>query len=224
MSGWESSSDTTTAIVPAFVAALCAMEDVVKDRKADIDTKAGGKIRYSYADLGSALDKARPVLKANGLAVSQPPINDGHDVAVTTIVMHSSGEWLAFPPVTIPAGPSAQNKGSAITYARRYSLMAILGMATEDDDGAGAGVRQAATNTVNAPTFSKEAHDMLAELRGHAGTPIAEAVKGYALSKQKGLSLAELDDAAWRFELGNVIDEAKNAAAVGGVENPGAPE
>lgn len=120
------SSDSTQAIIPAFVKALAADLAVLKNK----DVNAG-QMRYKYADLGAVLDALKPVLTDNDLAVSQTASNDG----VQTILLHSSGEWLAFPPLHIQtAQGTPQAQGSAISFARRYSLLAAFNIATEDDD------------------------------------------------------------------------------------------
>ena len=95
---------------------------------------------YSYADLSSVLDITRPLCAKYELAVSQLCSNDADaiSVGVETILVHSSGEWISsslYMQVTPNKGMSAaQVAGSVITYARRYSLAAILGIAQTDDD------------------------------------------------------------------------------------------
>ncbi len=96
--------------------------------------------KSKYADLFSVWDAARPALTENGLSVSQIAETDPEGRAyLETILMHTSGEWIKgrLPLMALKADPQAQ--GSAITYARRYSLSAIVGLCTEeDDDGEGA--------------------------------------------------------------------------------------
>jgi hypothetical protein len=88
-----------------------------------------------YADLGSVIDTARPILAKNGLSVSQLAVSDPGEVGVETLLMHTSGEWISGR-VTIPATAKAQEAGATITYLRRYAYSAILGMyADEDNDG-----------------------------------------------------------------------------------------
>ena len=94
---------------------------------------------YNYADLGSILDQVRPILKKNGLSVVQLPISgDNKSVGVSTLLAHSSGQWIEqeyF--MAIPENKRnsiAQNIGSAITYARRYALASVLGIAQTDND------------------------------------------------------------------------------------------
>lgn len=139
--GWSSVGDVTE-LCAAWVGALGELEDVARGREAVVETKAGGSYRYRYADLGDVLSQARAVLARHGLAVFQVA-EAAADVTVTTTVMHTSGAWLTFAPFRLPAGNTAQSTGSAITYARRYCLMSILGLATDDDDGAAAGTRDA---------------------------------------------------------------------------------
>ncbi len=91
-----------------------------------------------YADLANVLDAVREPLAANGLAVSQLASAGDHGAACTTVLMHSSGEWIASTLELPVSKADAQGFGSALTYARRYSLAAICGIAQDDDDGEGA--------------------------------------------------------------------------------------
>jgi len=149
MSAWPwPSSDATGTVIPAFVAALQSVEDVARNKRAEIELKTGGKVRYGYADLDAVLEAVKPVLTTNGLAVTQPAATDG----VHSILLHSSGEWLAFPPLLVTAGQATpQAQGSAISYGRRYQMLALLGIATEDDDGSAASKKPKAAATP-APT------------------------------------------------------------------------
>lgn len=97
--------------------------------------------RSRYATLGAVIDATKPILQEEGLAVTQWPTNDGERVGVTSRLVHVSGEWME-ETVTIPLkGASdktqiAQVAGIDITYLRRYSYNAILGLvADEDTDG-----------------------------------------------------------------------------------------
>ena len=88
-----------------------------------------------YADLASVWEACRAPLAANGLAVIQLPERREGDVAVTTVLSHVSGEWIASRLSTAIARQDAQSVGSALTYLRRYALAAMVGVAPEDDDG-----------------------------------------------------------------------------------------
>lgn len=87
-----------------------------------------------YADLATVIDTSRDLLTANGLAVTQL-VGGGPDVAsVTTMLIHSSGEWLRDTVVGRPVKNDPQGVGSLITYLRRYSYQAIVGFSSEEDD------------------------------------------------------------------------------------------
>jgi len=97
-------------------------------------------LKNRYADLGAIISTSKPILAKHGLSVSQLTGNNGDCVGVETVLMHESGEWLEssmYLPVGVEKGKSqAQVAGSIITYLRRYSLSAILGMySDEDGDG-----------------------------------------------------------------------------------------
>jgi len=127
-------SDTIAELSKALVAAQSEMEGVPRSTRGQV----GNQERY-YADLATVIDVVRTPLAKNKLAYVQFPHDaDNGKVAVTTRIIHESGEWIESS-VSMPSGGSgAQGIGSAITYARRYSLMAALGLAAEDDDGAAA--------------------------------------------------------------------------------------
>lgn len=99
-------------------------------------------LKNKYADLGSVIKTAKPILAKYGLSVSQLPVSNGEMIGVTTILMHDSGEWIEST-LTLSIGEekgksSAQVAGSIISYLRRYSLSSILGMySDEDTDGNG---------------------------------------------------------------------------------------
>jgi hypothetical protein len=84
---------------------------------------------------------ARPILAKHGLALTQSIGADQDDVVIFTTVLHESGQYVTAQPLRLPAGKTAQQVGSAASYGKRYALMAFLGLATEDDDGAQASPR-----------------------------------------------------------------------------------
>ena len=92
--------------------------------------------KSKYADLESVWDACRDLLSANGLAVVQLPGEyfEG-TMALTTIITHSSGEWISQQMSLPVTKPDAQGAGSALTYMRRYALAAVVGVVQADDDG-----------------------------------------------------------------------------------------
>jgi hypothetical protein len=123
------SSDTLIKISPALVKAINAIEGVKKGADNPF-------FKSKYANLESVIEAAHDALSANGLAVMQGPgPMDGNCITLTTRLVHESGEWIETD-FSLPAGKmDPQAAGSAITYARRYSLMAMLCIPAVDDDG-----------------------------------------------------------------------------------------
>lgn len=91
--------------------------------------------KSKYADLASVIDACLGALNANGIAVIQPLSETEFGRFVTTVFIHGSGEKLECPVPLILGKNDMQGLGSAITYARRYGLMSLAGIAPEDDDG-----------------------------------------------------------------------------------------
>ena len=92
--------------------------------------------RSKYADLNSVMDACLPALNKNGIAVIQPMrVDDMGGRNVVTVFLHESGESLECPIPLILGKNDMQGLGSAITYARRFGLMSLAGIAPEDDDG-----------------------------------------------------------------------------------------
>lgn len=119
-------------IEAALVAALAELTVVEKGRTADMKT-----YKYDYADLADVVKVTRPVLAAHGLTALTPVHGHGAGLACTVIILHASGSRLDLGPFPFPHGRDAQATGSMVTYHRRYSLLAALGMAAgDDDDGA----------------------------------------------------------------------------------------
>lgn len=95
--------------------------------------------KSKYASLESVVETVKPILAKHGLSYAQFPSNvttNGviYGSALTTILMHESGDWLEATTLLIAKDQTPQGQGSAITYMRRYALSAVLGIATEDDD------------------------------------------------------------------------------------------
>lgn len=129
----------TGKLADALAKAQAEFKPIKKDKTAKVRMKAGGEYSYSYADLSSVIDATKDALSKNGLAITQPVEFQGERLVLHTKLLHSSGETQScFWPLP-PAHTPAQEMGSALTYARRYSMSALLGVASEDDDDGAAG-------------------------------------------------------------------------------------
>lgn len=117
--------------------------------KAATFNRTNPHFKSKYADLASVLDAIREPLASNGLSITQTPqIRDAGLVLVTTL-RHASGQWIdsEYP---LPTTVRPQELGSALTYARRYSLSAITCIAADEDDDGNA-AEAAATKPARAP-------------------------------------------------------------------------
>ena len=117
---------------------------LVKAQKAfgpALKTNTNPHFKSKYADLSACIEAVIDALNANGIALIQRNVETDTGVCVETVFVHESGEMLSSGPLHVPAAKQdPQGYGSALTYARRYSLMAACGIAPEDDDG-NAGVK-----------------------------------------------------------------------------------
>ena len=91
--------------------------------------------KSKYADLASCWDACREPLSENGLAVIQSPEVSSEGLTLTTLLLHSTGQWIKNSLRVLPKDDTPQGIGSAMTYARRYALTALVGIAQVDDDG-----------------------------------------------------------------------------------------
>ena len=114
-----------------------AMGNAHKTRKGQV-----GQQPYKYADISAVEDAIGDALVANGLAIMQfPGVFNGESIELTTFITHEAGGSMSFTMQMPCAKKDAQGIGSAITYARRYALTAVLRIATDDDEGAAASRR-----------------------------------------------------------------------------------
>jgi len=130
-------SDTIAELSKALTKFQKSAPKIVKDKTAKVPTKAGSEYSYKYADLSTIWDAVRGALADNGLSVAQSPTTLQGDEALTTIIMHESGEWLEETMKLKIVQDSPQGQGSAITYARRYMMCAMLGIVADTDTDAG---------------------------------------------------------------------------------------
>jgi len=124
-------SDTIAEVASALADATAQLENISKAHKA-----TAGKARYTYANIADVLRTVRPALASQGLAIVQGQDITDEQVVVVTRLVHRSGEWMETDcRVPVDRQGGIQGTGSALTYARRYAVLGLLGIAAEDDDG-----------------------------------------------------------------------------------------
>lgn len=176
--------DLHTEALIAFHDALTSVEDVAKSETADT-----GKYTYSYASLSAILEEVKRACEMHGLALTQTPTMTEGMLAVYTKLIHKNGGEVNFDPIMLRLPAEAQPFGSALTYLRRYSLMTIFAISTEDDDG------KAATQAARAPEeyggyrsgAEQKVREMLSELDPEKGAETKEEFR-----KAFGCGLSEL--------------------------------
>ena len=128
------SSPGIGAICASLAKAQATFEDIKRTRTVRVSIAGGGAYSFNYAPLDVVLSAVRKALAENGLSVTQSLKGGaGAPLTVRTLLMHSSGEWLGSS-LSHPMPGRAQEVGSAITYLRRYALVSLLGVASEEDD------------------------------------------------------------------------------------------
>ena len=115
-------------VYAALAAAQAEMGKALKD-------SSNPAFKSKYADLASVMDACMPALGKHGIAVFQPTFDDETGRYVKTVFAHVSGEMIECRVPLIVNKNDMQGYGSAVTYARRYGLMGMAGIAPEDDDG-----------------------------------------------------------------------------------------
>lgn len=124
-------SDNINELAAASAKAQGQMNPAIKD-------SLNPAYKSKYADLNAVWEACRKPLADNGLTVWQDvtTTESFHGIAVTTRLVHVSGQWVEFGPLAIPLSKhDAHGIGSATSYAKRYAVAAALGITTEDDDG-----------------------------------------------------------------------------------------
>src|SRR5205823_5063566 len=142
-SGWRApmhrSSESIAALAAALAKAQCELSNPEKSLIATIgtDRPGEGSRSFRYAPLSSGLDIVRKTLGQQQIATVQTTAIDGAcgTISLTTVLAHASGEWIAsdWPVCRLSETASPHRMGAALTYARRYALFTLVGIAGEDD-------------------------------------------------------------------------------------------
>jgi hypothetical protein len=170
-----------TKIATAFVQAQKAFGPALK-------SSSNPHFRSRYADLSACVEAVIDALNQHGIALTQQTSECADGVIVETVMIHESGESISSGKLHVPATKQdAQGYGSALTYARRYSLMAACGIAPEDDDG----------NAATRPAKNISASTMAAHI-----ADIADSANSEELNKAYALAYAACEgDASWQAKV-----------------------
>jgi len=161
--------------------------------------------KSKYAPLSTVVEVTQPILAKHGLAVSQHPTTlPSGEPALTTYLLHSSGQQLVSTMQLYAAKHDPQGQGAAITYARRFAYMAVLGLVADDDDDG------------NHATRARQAEPQKPKLPPHVAKLAAVAKKhdldtkalGQRFEADYGLAVMEADPATVEAFTQVVADEA----------------
>src|SRR3974390_2233643 len=171
----QRSSETVGAIASALAKAQSELTNPEKSLVATIRSPfpREGDRTFRYASLSSGLDIVRKTLGKHEIATVQTTSidNDAGLIRLTTVLAHSSGEWVSSDWPVCPVGETAapHKMGAALTYARRYALFTLVGIAGEDD-------LDAPDLPIIAPVGAKERTEVAGKMNGHAAAaPIQSA-------------------------------------------------
>lgn len=159
--------------IDLLAAALCSFQSELQDVEKNSENPF---FKSSYADLSAIWGAVRPLLSKHGLAVSQ--IGDGTNLK--TLLIHNSGQFIEGSIALLTKDQTMQSLGSAISYARRYGLSAILGVSQKDDDG------------------NEASHS---NIHSKVNVPISPGDVVVPFGKDKGRKIKELPDIAHRENL-----------------------
>lgn len=184
------SSESLKEIAPALVKAQMEIKAAIKD-------STNPFFKKKYADLASVIEAVRVPLNNAGICFIQPASSTAEGVAVETVLIHTSGEWLS-ETLTMPVNKhDAQAFGSACTYGRRYGLQSLCGVPSEDDDGERAVKTPAAPSKVT-PTAG--AWEAMSDEQKSRLIDLAEVIKEYHADQDYQGAYEALDTAGLEVE------------------------
>ena len=187
-----------------FAEAFCKLQGSIRPAIKDATNPA---FRSKYADLGAVWEAVRQPLTDNGFSIIQSTDFDNSDVWLKTTVLHTSGEKMEGRYPLRPTKNDPQGFGSALTYAKRYSIAAMLGVvADEDDDGNAASAKPSAA----APTQRDAIHAPMQQ----EDADVTEGVKNFVLEMKKALDICKTVAAVTDWEDTNapMLDRLKRKA------------
>jgi hypothetical protein len=166
------SSDDIKELAGAMLKVQAELSPAIKDASNPF-------AKSRYATLNSVISASREPLLNNGIWVTQypVPVETGHLGLVTRLTHASSGQWLSCLMVMPLAKSDPQGYGSAMTYARRYSISALIGLIVEDDDAEGACLRPKNGFSAN-PTPASNQGESLKDAQIHEPAPSLPVLQG----------------------------------------------
>lgn len=185
----------------AKVQAALAEDPVSKDKTASVRMKSGGTYSFTYASLAGILSSLLPVLSSNGIAIVQIPVSNPKEAGVRTVVAGESWTLDVVTSFGVQNIPAPQDAASFFSYARRYAILCIFGLAPDDEEDDGG--RRAQESHERAREESRQAPQKRPTARdtGPADpTVIIGAFERFgipeeALVAHAGMPLAKLDEA-----------------------------
>jgi len=184
-----------TKLHASMAKAFAAIEGATKDTNNPF-------FKTKYADLSSVVAAIKPALVANDLFFTQASHERDGGVCVETFVHHADGGSMSFGSLFVPASKNdAQAYGSAMTYARRYSLQTAFGVCPEDDDGNAAVTHSKAQTAMADPMIDQTQRGIIADLAAAADVNILTIVESYNAKSIDGLTAKQADAVIKRLNL-----------------------
>jgi hypothetical protein len=135
-------SESIKQIAPKLLNAQEEIKSISKDAKNPF-------YNSKYVTLDNILDVVRPIYNKNGITILQDISENHGQTTIATMLLHESGEWIQQEGMTLPLEKNTpQGAGSASTYGRRYTLSAMLGLSTDEDDDGNAGENENPKNDI----------------------------------------------------------------------------
>ena len=145
-----------------FAEAFLSLQAAIKPAIKDANNPA---FRSKYADLGAVWEAVKQPLQDSGFSVIQSPDFDDKDMWLKTTILHISGEKIEGRYPVRPSKQDPQGYGSALTYARRYSISAMLGVIADDDDDGNAASGVSGGKPIATPSNGKVKPEQVATMR-----------------------------------------------------------
>lgn len=184
-----------TKLHASMAKAFAAIEGATKDTNNPF-------FKTKYADLSSVVAAIKPALVANDLFFTQASHERDGGVCVETFVHHADGGSMSFGSLFVPASKNdAQAYGSAMTYARRYSLQTAFGVCPEDDDGNAAVTHSKAQTAMAEPMIDQTQRGIITDLAAAADVNILTIVESYNAKSIDGLTAKQADAVIKRLNL-----------------------